>query len=203
MSVLPTGDHRNHGWWNQRTTASQPTLWWCSPPFDHPGKAGPAHRWTRQKESWPWPSWESYSSFLHTALGRDGPTPHYRIGRTGPDRMGRGELVLLLPWFGAAPVTWSDQLNYCPGPQLGLLGWRTLTSTLSRTCWSSWRDCSCGEMPTGSPGPGMASVYLRGVRWGSTDDAVPETRGSLQWTCERQVLHKRTYCVTHQDSQCH
>lgn len=119
---------------------------------------------------------------------------------------GQRELVLLLPWGGAAPVTWSDHLNYyCPSPQ----PWPTaLTSTLSRTCWSSWRDWTWYPRELQDPG------WLQGIweefRWRSTDDAVWETRGlePRQWLIAMNMwktgwLHKRMHCVMHHGSRCH
>ena len=75
------------------------------------------------------------------------------------------------------------------------LGWPTLTSTTSRTCWSSWRDWSYGMIPSESPRHEAEKGYPRGIlvriQWlWSTRNQRPWPRLVTHWS--EQLLGKLT-----------
>lgn len=145
------------------------------------------------KESWPYRSWDTearelappLTGELATVLKRNGPTPYGRRGRSDPDGMRIGELTLSLSLRPQCP--WNDHFS-SHSPAQSSLGWAALTSTPSKTFWSSGRNWSSGTIPAGSPRLGAAMGYSRGVRvrvqwWWCVpeSEALIQTNDTLQW----------------------
>lgn len=166
--------------------------------------------WPSPTSQWPWDSWPCPSlniaaEELTLALGRDGPTPHYRHVIAGHNGLGLGELALALTWEDSPSVSdWPDQLwlrlIYC------VWNWSTLTSTLSMTCWNAWRDWSWGTIATGSPWFRTPAGYLK-RKEGPMKMVSQRPWTKLMTHCNEHFgwswLNKRLYYMTHHSSRCH
>lgn len=168
--------HRNHARWSQRAMLSQHHPWLGLQTLALPlvgnwsSRAGPG---PPEKPG--------------LILRRNAPTPHHSWGRNDTASTGIWELAPPLYLRQTVPVVQSDLLSYHSGPQMGL-GCPTLKSTLTRTCWSLWKELPCGPIPT-LHDSGLLHDIPEVFNWCSSNAGVLATRylESYQWPFARNI----------------